>query len=192
MNRRSLFMTMLFALMATPRLPAELFEKPEGNTLWLETCKTDADLKRWSEAAHLKMSEGLRLYRAAALSSPAPKRDCALREVLMAEQIRRMLQSDHAILEFEDLRLQQAAEKDRQKTATILDRKETVLREEIARTGQYQKLLRPGTTQGELCDANQAWCHPVRLSEARIRCRVCFGGRILDGTDRCGRDRFGT
>jgi hypothetical protein len=52
----------------------------------------------------------------------------------MAEQIQRMLQSDHAILEFEDLRLQQAAEKDRQKAAAILDRMETILREEIART----------------------------------------------------------
>jgi hypothetical protein len=80
------------------------------------------------------MGEGLNQYRAAALASPASKRECALREVLMAEQIQRMLQSDHAILEFEDLRLQQAAEKDRQKAAAILDRMETILREEIART----------------------------------------------------------
>ncbi len=52
----------------------------------------------------------------------------------MAEQIQRMLLSNHAILEFEDLRLQLAAEQDRQKAAAILDRMETIVREEIART----------------------------------------------------------
>ncbi|NTV38259.1 MAG: hypothetical protein HGA82_03655, partial [Anaerolineales bacterium] len=36
-----------------------------------------------------RMDEGLRLYRAAALSSPASKRQCALREVIVAEQIQR-------------------------------------------------------------------------------------------------------
>jgi hypothetical protein len=45
-----------------------------------------------------------------------------------------MLLSDHAILEFEDLRLQQAAEKDPQKAAAVLDQMETIVREEIART----------------------------------------------------------
>jgi hypothetical protein len=81
-----------------------------------------------------RMGEGLNPYRAAALASPVSKRKCALREVIMAEQIQRMLLSDHAILEFEDLRLQLAAEKDRQKANAILDRMETILREEIART----------------------------------------------------------
>ena len=45
-----------------------------------------------------------------------------------------MLLSNHAILEFEDLRLQLAAEQDRQKAGAILDRMETIVREEIART----------------------------------------------------------
>jgi hypothetical protein len=81
-----------------------------------------------------RMEEGLGLYRAAALRSPASKRECALREVIVAEQIQRMLLSNHAILEFEDLRMQLAAEKDCQKAGAILDRMETILREEIART----------------------------------------------------------
>ena len=81
-----------------------------------------------------RMEEGLRLYRAAALRSPAPKRECALREVVVAEQIQRMLLSNHAILGFEDLRMQLAAEKDSEKVGAILDRMETILREEIART----------------------------------------------------------
>jgi hypothetical protein len=80
------------------------------------------------------MEEGLGLYRAAALRSPASKRECALREVIVAEQIQRMLLSNHAILEFEDLRMQLAVERDSQKAGPILDRMETILREEIART----------------------------------------------------------
>ncbi|PYV80960.1 MAG: hypothetical protein DMG05_30755, partial [Acidobacteria bacterium] len=81
-----------------------------------------------------RLGEGLNLYRAAALRSPASKRQRALREVIVAEQVQRMLLSNHAILEFEDLRLQLAAEPDTQKAAALLDRMENILREEIART----------------------------------------------------------
>lgn len=81
-----------------------------------------------------QMEQGLKLYRAAALGSPAAKRQQAFREVVVAEQLHRMMQSDCAVLEFEDLRLQQAAEKDRGKAGEILDRMEGILREEIART----------------------------------------------------------
>lgn len=81
-----------------------------------------------------RMGEGLKLYRAAALASPASKRADAVREVVVAEQIQRMLLSNHAILEFEDLRLQLAAEQDRQKRAGLFDRMETIVREELART----------------------------------------------------------
>lgn len=81
-----------------------------------------------------QMEEGLKLYRAAALGSPKAKRQQAVREAVVAEHLQRMMQSDYAILEFEDLRLQLAAEKDSQKTAAILDRMKTILREEIVRT----------------------------------------------------------
>lgn len=80
------------------------------------------------------MGEGLELYREAALRSPASKRSAALREVILAEQLQRMMLSNHAILEFEDFRLQLAAERNSKKAAAILDRMETILREEIART----------------------------------------------------------
>jgi len=89
---------------------------------------------KYLRLASERMEEGLTHYRAAALGSPAPKRESALREVVVAEQIRRMLLSNHAILEFEDLRLQLIAEKDKQKAGAILERMETILREEIART----------------------------------------------------------
>ncbi|HPO13960.1 MAG TPA: hypothetical protein PLI09_10980 [Candidatus Hydrogenedentes bacterium] len=81
-----------------------------------------------------RMEEGLRLYRAAALGAPESKRTETLREVIVAEQIERMLLSNHAILEFEDYRLQLATEQDAQKTGAILDRMETIVREEIDRT----------------------------------------------------------
>jgi hypothetical protein len=81
-----------------------------------------------------RMEEGLVSYRAAALSCPAAKRAGAIREVIVAEQITRMLQSNRAILEFEDFRMQWTAEKDRTKADAILERMETIAREETART----------------------------------------------------------
>lgn len=81
-----------------------------------------------------QMEEGLKLYRAAALASPASKRQHAVREVVVAEQLQRMMQSNDAILEFEDLRLQQAVEQDSQKAGSMLDRMESIARQEIART----------------------------------------------------------
>ncbi len=81
-----------------------------------------------------KLEEGLKPYRAAALASPAAKRETALREVVIAEQIQRMLESNHAILEFEDLRLQLAAGQDTQGAGAILDRMEAILLDEIERT----------------------------------------------------------
>ena len=80
------------------------------------------------------MEQGLGLYRAAALASPAAKRQKAVREVVIAEQLHRMMKSDDAILEFEDLRLRFAAEQDAGKAASTLDRMERILRDEIART----------------------------------------------------------
>lgn len=81
-----------------------------------------------------EMEEGLKLYRAAALASPASKRQKAVREVVIAEQLARMMESDQAILEFEDLRLKLATERDTGKAASTLDRMERILRDEIART----------------------------------------------------------
>ena len=58
----------------------------------------------------------------------------AVREVMIAEQLRRMMQSDYAILEFEDLRLQFESEQDHQKTMTLLDQMKRIVYEEITRT----------------------------------------------------------
>ncbi|NLO71944.1 MAG: hypothetical protein GX102_13570, partial [Porphyromonadaceae bacterium] len=81
-----------------------------------------------------EMEQGLILYRSAAVNSPETKRKEAVREVVVAEQLQRMMQSDYAILEFEDLRFQLSKEKDRNTFEKILDRMENILKDEIERT----------------------------------------------------------
>jgi hypothetical protein len=85
---------------------------------------------KYLKMASDEMEKGLNLYREAALKSPAPKRQAAVREVVVAEQLQRMMQSDHAILEFEDLRLQFVKSKE----GAVLDKMEKILRDEIDRT----------------------------------------------------------
>ncbi len=86
-----------------------------------------------NQAAEL-MGKGLKLYREAALRSPDSKRQNAFKEVIIAEQLKRMMESECAILEFEDLRFNLIAEKDNNKAEMILGRMEKILHEEIART----------------------------------------------------------
>jgi hypothetical protein len=81
-----------------------------------------------------QMGKGMQLYKKAALAGPEAKRQTAVREVVVAEQMHRMIQSDAAILEFEDLRLQLSAEKNKDKKNRLLDQMEALLHEEIART----------------------------------------------------------
>jgi len=90
-------------------------------------------LKYLRQAAD-QMEEGLKHYRSAALASPESKRQGAVREVVIAEHLQRMMQSDHAILEFEDLRLRLVTEPDTQKAGVLLDRMESIVRDEIERT----------------------------------------------------------
>jgi len=89
---------------------------------------------KYLKMAYDKMEEGLDLYRKAALEAPESKRSQAVKEVVVAEQLQRMMQSDHAILEFEDLRLQlNDAQRETDKKA-LLNRMETIAQEELART----------------------------------------------------------
>lgn len=89
---------------------------------------------KYLRQAAAEMEEGLKLYRAAALQSPEAKRQGVVREVVIAEQLQRMMQSDAAILEFEDLRLRCVTENDGPEASSALDRMECILREEIERT----------------------------------------------------------
>ena len=89
---------------------------------------------KYLKLAAEKMEDGLELYRSAALQSPKTKRTGALREVIAAEQIQRMMLSCAAILEFEDLRFHLSSENDLNKARVILDRMEEILKDEIKRT----------------------------------------------------------
>lgn len=81
-----------------------------------------------------EMEQGLVLYRSAAVNSPESKRQGAVKEVIVAEQLKRMMESDYAILEFEDLRFQLTKGKNKGLFDTTIDRMEEILKDEIVRT----------------------------------------------------------
>lgn len=89
---------------------------------------------KYLEQASDQMEEGLKLYREAALASSEAKRVQAVREVIVAEQMQRMMQSDHAVLRFEDLRFQLAKEQNSGERKNILDTMEKIAQDELART----------------------------------------------------------
>jgi hypothetical protein len=113
---------------------AEIYARSASGIETTQEVKVLPVFLKYLRLAADKMEEGLQLYREATLKSPADKRENALREAIGAEQIHRMMLSCHAILEFEDLRLQLALERDAQSEESILDRMETILKEEIKRT----------------------------------------------------------
>jgi hypothetical protein len=80
------------------------------------------------------MEHGLQSYRSAALAAFSDKRYGAYREVLIAEQLQRMMRSDAAILEFEDLRFRLTYTSSSEEKKWLLDRMAEILREEITRT----------------------------------------------------------
>jgi hypothetical protein len=81
-----------------------------------------------------EMEKGLESYRSAALHAPARKQGNAFREVLLAEQIQRMMRSDQAILEFEDLRVKLSRTANAGDRARIVNRMEVILKDELVRT----------------------------------------------------------
>jgi hypothetical protein len=81
-----------------------------------------------------RMEEGLQSYRRASLAAPASKQTGALREVLLAEQLQRMMRSEHAIIEFEGLRLSLARSVDAAEKRELLRKMTALLQEERDRT----------------------------------------------------------
>lgn len=81
-----------------------------------------------------KLEKGLVIYRQAALDAPEMQQTIAFYEVLVAEQMQRMLRSLHAILEFEDLRFRLMSGDAPDQSDARLDRMIEILRAEIERT----------------------------------------------------------
>jgi hypothetical protein len=91
-------------------------------------------LEKYLSAAADQMEKGLEDYRHAALYAPARKRPNALREVLLAEQIERMLRSSQAVLAFEDSRFHLMNSHDASERTRRLNHMSEILKEEIIRT----------------------------------------------------------
>jgi hypothetical protein len=89
---------------------------------------------KYLSAAADEMEKGLVPYRHAALNAPPSKQRYAFREVLLAEQVERMMQSNRAVLEFEDLRFTLSKTVNLSEKQRLLDRMAAILMNEILRT----------------------------------------------------------
>ena len=136
------------------RNQAELYARQRsgvGSIMPADTLKDAHVLPTFNEhvlTAADEIERGLRLYRSAALEAPAYKRHAALKEVLVVEQMQRMLRGLHAILEFEDLRFRLAQTNDAAEAATMLDRMEAILKQELKRTRQSWETARRDSRLG--------------------------------------------
>jgi len=89
-----------------------------------------------------EMEAGLAGYRQAALAAPASKQTGAFREVLLAEHLQRMMRSDRAVLEFEDLRFRLAHTSDKAEQTRILERMTEILKQEAVRVRESKETVR--------------------------------------------------
>ena len=90
--------------------------------------------QKYLKLAADRMEQGLVGYRQAALAAPPAKQKAAFREVLLAEQLRRMMQSEHAIIEFEEVRLALAKAATAAEKRGLLEKMVALLKEERERT----------------------------------------------------------
>ena len=100
---------------------------------------------------------GLKLYREAARCAPEGKRAGAMKEVLLVEQIQRMLRSLHAVLEFEDLRFWLTGTEDPGEAESMLDRMTEILTEEIVRTEASLETARRDSRLGYECEMDYVY-----------------------------------
>lgn len=94
-----------------------------------------------------EMEQGLVSYRRAALSAPAAKSKSAYKEVLLAEQLERMMRSDVAVLQFEDMRYH-LAKAGSESRAALLNRMLALAKDELARTQDSLETARRDSRMG--------------------------------------------
>ena len=111
-----------------------------------------------------ELEAGLELYRQAALNAPEAKRTGAVKEVLIVEQMQRMLRSAHAILEFEDLRFRLMGTDRRSEAEPLLDRMTAILAAEIERTTASLEAARRDSRLGYECEMDYVYT-PYTISE---------------------------
>lgn len=132
-----------------------------------------------------EMELGLKSYRRAALAAPEFKRKTAFREVLLAEQLQRMMRSDQAILEFEDLRFKLAQRADTAGQSRMLDRMVAILKEEIARTAASLETVRRDSRLGYEWE-NDYFYTPYVLEEKLKQLQLALGTQIPAYRNRSG------
>jgi hypothetical protein len=113
-----------------------------------------------------EMERGLLSYRRAALNAPAAKSKSAYKEVLLAEQLERMMRSDVAVLQFEDMRYRLAkADAD---TRTVLVNKMLVLaKDELARTQDSLETARRDSRMGY--EWEEDYIYTPKIIEEKIK-----------------------
>lgn len=122
-----------------PYVPARLFFWPDftnrvNNAERYIRFFTIPVFQKYLAQAADRMEEGLGRYRQAALAAPVSKQKAVFREVLLAEQLQRMMRSEHAIIEFEGKRLALHQSTDQKEKLRLLDEMTVLLRAERART----------------------------------------------------------
>ncbi|MBT4814072.1 MAG: hypothetical protein HN742_09430 [Lentisphaerae bacterium] len=111
---------------------------------------------------------GLKLYRKAALSAPEAKRASAMKDVLIVEQMQRMLRSTHAILEFEDLRFRLVKMEDPVEAEPLLDRMATILTAEVERTEAALETSRRDSRLGYECEMDYVYTPYIIGEKLRV------------------------
>ncbi|MCA9414369.1 MAG: hypothetical protein KC944_24365, partial [Candidatus Omnitrophica bacterium] len=115
-----------------------------------------------------EFEKGLRSYRRAALGAPETKREGAIKEVMVAEQIRNMLLSLNAILEFEDLRFRLVHLEGDDSTEEILGRMKEILRDEIERTERSLVIAERDSRLGYECEQDYVYTPYVLREKIRL------------------------
>ena len=115
-----------------------------------------------------QFERGLKLYRQAALRAPEAKQARAFKEVLLVEQMLRMLRSLHAILEFEDLRFRLVKTDDSDVAESLIDRMTAILTAEIKRTEASLATARLDSRLGYECEMDYVYSPYVLNEKLRL------------------------
>ena len=115
-----------------------------------------------------ELEVGLKLYRQAALNAPESKRATAFKQILIVEQMQRMLRSLHAILEFEDLRFRLVKTDEPDKAKPLIDRMTEILSAEIERTEASLETARLDSRLGYECEMDYVYTPYVLNEKVRL------------------------
>jgi hypothetical protein len=143
----------------------------------LENTKVLSAFSRYLLLAADEFEKGLRKYRRAALRAPTSKKTIAFREVLLVEQMQRMLRSCQAILAFEDLRFRMVTRTSKIKKNQLLDRMSEIIEQELRRTEASQEAARRDSRLGYQMEADYVYT-PSVLEEKVQLLRVILDDQI--------------